>query len=140
MTDKPRIGIVVAQFNDSITSVMKEIAVGEAADNDMEVISVHEVPGSFEIPFAVQKLLAQNEVDGVVTLGAVIKGHTDHDVVIVTSITSKLLDLQAIYDKPVSLGIIGPGATHEQAVSRQKEYAQRAVQAVRDLILLGKKK
>ncbi|HLC62153.1 MAG TPA: 6,7-dimethyl-8-ribityllumazine synthase, partial [Candidatus Nanoarchaeia archaeon] len=90
--------------------------------------------GAFEIPFAVSKLLKDKNIDGVVTLGTVIKGGTDHDQVVAHSVARKLLDLSAKYEKPVALGISGPNITWEQARKRTKEYAERAVDTVIEVI------
>ncbi|MEM3142671.1 MAG: 6,7-dimethyl-8-ribityllumazine synthase [Zestosphaera sp.] len=90
---------------------------------------VVKVPGSFEIPLAVKELLKKNEVDAVVTLGAIIQGETKHDEVVAQQSSRKILDLSIEYGKPVTLGIIGPGATRMQALERVEDYARRAVEA-----------
>jgi len=119
---------VVAEFNYDITMLMKEKAVSHAEflGVDTEVVLV---PGTFETPLAVKKLLERDDIDAVAVLGAVIKGETDHDQVVAHQAARKLLDLSLEYNKPVSLGIIGPNATREQASERIDEYARRAVEA-----------
>tara|TARA_Y100000310_G_scaffold225886_1_gene227964 strand:- start:244 stop:684 length:441 start_codon:yes stop_codon:yes gene_type:complete len=124
-----KIGIVVSRFNEDITSVMKDKALEISKESDLEVVEVIEVPGAFEIPFAVQELLEKN-VDGVATLGAVIKGKTDHDEVIMNSIGKKLIDLSLKYKKPVTLGVIGPKATREQVEDRKVEYTKRSIESL----------
>ena len=119
---------MVAEFNYDITMLMKEKAVSHAEflGVDTEVVLV---PGTFETPLAVKKLLERDDIDAVAVLGAVIKGETDHDQVVAHQAARKLLDLSLEYNKPVSLGIIGPNATREQASERIDEYARRAVEA-----------
>ncbi len=87
------------------------------------------VPGVWEIPVAVRKLLAEKNIDAVVTLGAVIEGETEHDEIIMQHTTRKLMDLALEHGKPVALGISGPGMTRLQALDRVNEYARRAVES-----------
>jgi 6,7-dimethyl-8-ribityllumazine synthase len=87
------------------------------------------VPGVFEIPLAAKKLLGRQDIDAVVTLGAVIEGETQHDEVVMQHASRKLIDLSLEYGKPVALGISGPGMTRLQALERVNEFARRAVEA-----------
>ena len=114
-----RLGIVVSKwYYEEITSKMLEVAQSEAKDAGVEGIHVIEVPGSFDIPLAVLKLLQKEDVDGVITLGAVIQGSTKHDEVICNALTKTLMDLSLSFEIPVVLGINGPGMTKEQAIAR----------------------
>ncbi len=123
-----KIGIVVAEFNYDITMLMKEKAVSHAKFLGVDTV-VKLVPGTFEAPLMVKKLLEQGDVDAVAVIGAVIKGETDHDQVVANQVARKLMDLSLEYGKPVTLGVIGPNATREQATERIEEYARRAVEA-----------
>lgn len=127
---KEKIAIVVSQFNCEITSKMEEKALQHAKKLGAEVVKIVKVPGAFEIPFAVKKLLEEKNIDGVVTIGAIIKGGTNHDQVIAHAVAKKLLDLSIEYGKPVSLGISGPNMTWKKAEERIEEYATRAVDSV----------
>ena len=122
-----RIGIVVSQFNYEITGEMLKRAIERAKEVGAKVVSVIEVPGTYEIPLAAQGLLKDKNVDGVAALGTIIKGGTDHDVVIAHSVARCLLDLQIQHKKPVSLGISGPNITWQQSEKRIEEYALRSI-------------
>ncbi len=122
-----KLGLVVAEFNYDITRLMYEKAKEHAQFLGAEVVTVW-VPGTFETPLGA-KMLLEKGVDAVAVIGAVIKGETDHDQVVAHQAARKLLDLSLEYMKPVTLGIIGPGATREQAAERIEEYAKRAVEA-----------
>ncbi|MEL9969390.1 MAG: 6,7-dimethyl-8-ribityllumazine synthase [Metallosphaera sp.] len=124
-----RIGIVVSEFNYDITHLMLDKALSHAKFLNAEVKSVFKVPGTFEIPLAVKHLASRDDIDCVVTLGAVIKGETKHDEIIAGQVARLIADLSLEFNKPISLGIIGPGATHEQAMERIEEYATRAVES-----------
>ena len=127
---KEKIAIVVSKFNEEITMKMKKRAVERAKELKVDVVKIIEVPGAFEIPLAVKKLLEDEKIQGVVTIGTIIKGSTDHDTVIAQAIAYELLYLSCEYGKPVSLGISGPNITWEQSKKRIDEYAIRAVDSV----------
>jgi 6,7-dimethyl-8-ribityllumazine synthase len=94
-----------------------------------EVTNVVQVPGVFDMPLAVRKLLEKDTIDGVVTLGAVIEGETEHDDVVMGQASRKITDLAVEYGKPVGLGITGPGMNRLQAEKRI-ERAKTAVESV----------
>ncbi len=131
---KIKIGLVVAQFNSEITSVMQRAAEQHAREKSVQVISVIKVPGAYDIPIAVQRLLRQKDIHAVIALGAIIKGETDHDAVIAHSTAKTLQELSLQYNKPVTLGIAGPGMTWKQADARKEEYGRRAVDAAIALV------
>ena len=122
-----KIGIVVSQFNWELTGEMLKKSIERARDVGFKIVTTIEVPGTYEIPLAVQELLKDKNIDGVATLGTIIKGGTDHDVIIAHSVAKALLDLQIQYKKPVSLGISGPNITWQQSEKRIEEYAFRAI-------------
>lgn len=123
------IGIVASEFNYDITYSMVELAKEHAEFLGVKVTDVVKVPGSFDIPLAVDALLQKKEIGGVVTLGSVIEGETKHDEIVIQHASRKIADLALEYKKPVSLGISGPGLSRLEAHERI-EYAKRAVDAV----------
>ena len=124
-----RLGIVVSEFHYDITRMMLEKALDHAKFLGAEVTKVVKVPGVFDMPLFVKKLLERNDVDAVVCIGAVITGETKHDEIVAQHAARKMVDLAIQYNKPVALGVSGPGQTREQAVRRIEEYARRAVEA-----------
>src|SRR5690348_9728100 len=101
-----------------------------------EVSRMVHVPGVYDMPLALKKLLAQNEIDGAVLIGAVIKGETRHDELIAGTTAAAAVDLALEFNKPVGLGITGPGMDRIQALDRidNGKYAVESV--VRMLQLL----
>src|SRR3989338_10051117 len=124
-----RLGLVVSYFNREITSNMEKNAENAAKQLNAVIIKNFHVPGVFEIPFAANKLLKNKKIGAVAVLGAVIRGETYHDVVIVNAVAPKLIELSLKYNKPIGFGIIGPRVTWQQAEKRAAEYAKRAVEA-----------
>ena len=64
---------MVAEFNQKITSRMYDVALETAKKLNLDVIHTSNVPGIFDMPLVIDKLLQRSDVDAVVTLGAVIK-------------------------------------------------------------------
>jgi len=127
--EKIRIGAVVSEFNYDITMVMLERAKEHAYFLGAEVTQTVKVPGVFDMGLAIKKLLQRKDIDGVVALGAVIEGETEHDEIVIQHASRKIADLSIEFDKPVGLGISGPGMTRLQAEERI-ERAKSAVEAV----------
>jgi len=122
------IGIVVSEFNYDITSMMLERAKSHAEFLGANVVKVIQVPGVYDIPLAVKVLMKDNSVDGVVTLGCVIEGETEHDQIVIQNAARKITDLSLEFTKPATLGITGPGMTRLQAEDRI-ENAKNAMEA-----------
>jgi 6,7-dimethyl-8-ribityllumazine synthase len=129
MAGKKKLGIVCSEYNYDITQMMLERAKEHAKFLEVEVAKVVMVPGVYDIPLAVKTLLKDRNVDGVVTIGAVIEGETEHDQIVIGQAARKMTDLAVEYEKPVGLGISGPGMTRLQAEDRI-ERAKDAVESV----------
>jgi len=124
------IAIVTAEFNDEITSRMLAVAEEKAKELKVAIKYSCKVPGAYDMPIIVDALLSKKDVDGVVTLGTIIKGQTKHDEVISHSTAKSLTELSLKHKKPVSLGISGPGMQERHAYARIRPVSERAVEAV----------
>ena len=131
-----KIALVVSEFNRKITSKMEKNAEKVAVSLGAKVVKKIHVPGAFEMPFATKKLFKDKKIDAVVTLGVVIQGDTDHDLIIVNNVSKKLMDLSLQYNKPLGFGVIGPRVTWQQAEKRALEYSERAVKATLEMVKL----
>ncbi len=114
-----RIGIVVSRFNQFISERLLEGALDAlqrlgADDGD---ISVYRVPGSFEIPLVAKKLAKEKKVDGVVCLGALIRGDTPHFDFLSAEVTKGLAQVAMEEGMPVAFGILTVD-TIEQGIER----------------------
>lgn len=127
--DKIRIGAVVSEFNYDITMMMLERAKDHAEFLGAEIVKVIKVPGVFDVGLPVKMLLKDKNIDCVIALGAVIEGETEHDEIVIQHAARKLADLSIEFEKPVALGITGPGMTRLQAEDRI-DKAKEAVEAV----------
>lgn len=125
--DKVRIGVVVSEFNREITFPMLGNAKRQAKKMDAIITYVCYVPGSYDMPVIVQELLKKKDVDAAVTLGAVIKGETNHDEIVAENAARLIADLSVKHSKPVALGITGPNMSLKQAKDRSEIVPIRAV-------------
>jgi 6,7-dimethyl-8-ribityllumazine synthase len=125
-----KIAIVASDTYKDITGAMVEVAKTHIEFLGAKTTKVINVPGSFEIPLAVKKLLMNKEVDAVVTLGAVIEGDTDHDNIVAQNAARKVMDLSIEFVKPVGLGISGPKMTRMDAMRRIDKFGKGTVEAV----------
>ncbi len=125
-----KIAVVVSEFNQEVTSRMLSVAQDKAKTLKLKIIYTCKVPGAYDMPIIVDALLQKKNIDGVVTLGAIVKGQTKHDEIIAHSVANALTELSLKYKKPVSLGITGPGMQDRHAYARIRPVAERAVEAV----------
>jgi 6,7-dimethyl-8-ribityllumazine synthase len=131
-----KIALVVSDFNFDVTSIMAERARRHLEFLGAEVTRVVHVPGVFDMPLAVKKLLKHKNIDGVVMIGSVIKGDTNHDELIAAATAGAAVDLALEFDKPVGLGVTGPGMDRMQALDRidnAKNAAESVVRMIRTL-------
>lgn len=100
------IGIVVARWNSFITDKLLEGALDvlKGKGFDKEQVKVAYCPGAYEIPLTCQKMLSK--VDGVIALGAVIRGDTPHFKYVCDGVNRGVMDLNLSTGKPVSFGVL----------------------------------
>ena len=123
-----KIGFVVSEYHYDITQMMLQRAIEHAKFLGVQVGETMAVPGVFDMPLGVKKLMQDKEIDAIVTLGAVVEGDTAHDEVVAQHAARKITDLSLEFNKPVGLGISGPKMTRAQATSRIDSYAKRSVE------------
>ncbi|MHC1626503.1 MAG: 6,7-dimethyl-8-ribityllumazine synthase [Methanoculleaceae archaeon] len=123
-----KLGFVVSEFNRDITYMMEIEGREHAEFLGAEVAETLYVPGVYDMPLAIKKMLEAGRVDAVVTIGCVIEGATEHDEIVVQQASRKIMDLSLEYGKPVTLGVSGPGMTRLEAQQRT-DYARRAVES-----------
>ncbi|MBI4272450.1 6,7-dimethyl-8-ribityllumazine synthase [Candidatus Uhrbacteria bacterium] len=127
---KTRIALLATEFHPRIADQMIAEASKKIEELGGRLASIIRVPGAYEIPLVATHLLSEPLLDALVVLGYIEKGETLHGEVMGHVVHTALMDLQLKYDKPIGFGIIGPGATEEQALMRIKPVAERAVEAV----------
>jgi 6,7-dimethyl-8-ribityllumazine synthase len=126
----PRVAFLVAEFHRSLVDAMLSFATDEAKAQGMKVVHTVRVPGAYETPLVAKKLLGRRDVDALVVLGYIERGETLHGEVMGHVVHRVLVEASLAAEKPVGLGIIGPGATKKQAEARKKSSARSAVRAV----------
>lgn len=132
-----KIGFVVSEFNRDITYMMEVEGREHATFLGAEVTECVYVPGAYDMPLAIKRMLKRGKVDAVVTIGCVIEGATQHDEIVVQHAARKIIDLSLEFDKPVTLGISGPGMTRLEANERI-DYARRAVESAVKMVQRSK--
>lgn len=114
-----KIGIVLSRFNNLVTERLLTGAEDKLTrlGVDEENITVAYVPGSFELPRAVRSMGERGEVDGIIALGAVIRGETPHFEYVANESAKGLANLNLKMEVPVAFGVI-TADTLDQAIDR----------------------
>lgn len=103
-----KIGIVVADFNSIVTNALLMGVVQKLKENFVtsdQILVVH-VPGAMELARVVQKLSKSGLVDGIIALGAVIRGETNHYDYVCKETASGLSQVSLQGDVPVMFGVL----------------------------------
>ena len=125
-----KIAIVCGSFHRTEVEKMLEWASDEASKHELTIDEVVWVPGAMEVPLAIDRLLARDDIEGAACLGIIEKGQTQHGLAMGQAVIKSIIDLQLAWDKPVGLGIIGPGAEPEHIGPRLEPHARAAVAAI----------
>lgn len=136
-----RLAIVASRFNAFIVDRLVIGAMQTLRKHDIAVDTdaTLYVPGAFELPLAVQSLAEKDEFDGIIALGAVIRGETAHFDYVCSECASGLMQVALKYDLPVGFGVLTVD-NEEQALARAGDTDDNkgveAAQAVLEMIAL----
>ncbi len=114
-----KIAAVVSRFNDFITNKLVEGAVDTFLrhDGDENNITIYKIPGAFEIPLTCQKIAVTQKYDGIIALGAVIRGSTPHFDYVSNEVAKGIAQVSMKYEIPVAFGVLTTDNI-EQAIER----------------------
>ena len=103
-----KIGIVVSRYNQFITDKLLDGALDgfKSHGGDEANVTVIRVPGAFEIPLIAEKMAATDKYDGLVCLGAVIRGDTPHFDYVCDAVTRGIGDAVRAYKIPIGFGVL----------------------------------
>jgi len=127
-----RLGLVIGQYDKhgEVLSAMEQSAREAAAEADAEIVETLDVPGAYDTPLAADRLARREDIDAVAVLGVIIAGDTDHDQIIGHAAAQALTDVSLDRDTPVTLGIIGPGMSQDEAAARSQKGGEAVTSAI----------
>lgn len=131
---KKRIAIIAATFHRKQVETMLDGAREVALEEGLTVVREILVPGTYEIPLALKRILGLRSVDGAVVLGIIEQGETKHGLVMGIVVHNAIIQLELETGKPVGKGILGPEILPPKIEERLKPYAKNAVLAVKALL------
>ncbi len=114
-----KIGIVVSEWNETITLNLLKGAKEALLDNGVQEENIHVrfVPGAFELPLGCQYFCEFTDVDGVVAIGTVIQGETKHFDFVCDGATQGIKDVNLKYNTPVAFCLLTDN-TMQQSIDR----------------------
>ncbi|ASM39333.1 6,7-dimethyl-8-ribityllumazine synthase [Campylobacter sp. RM12327] len=114
-----KIAIINSRFNHIVTDRLVEGAKDAFLRHggNEENLSLILVPGAFEIPMVLDRLLKSGKFDGICCVGAVIRGSTPHFDYVSAETTKGIANITLKYSKPVTFGVLTTD-TIEQAIER----------------------
>ncbi|WP_187939257.1 6,7-dimethyl-8-ribityllumazine synthase [Helicobacter pylori] len=133
-----KIAILTSRFNHIITDRLKEGAMDcfKRHGGDENLLDLVLVPGAYELPFILERLLGSGKYDGVCVLGAIIRGGTPHFDYVSAEATKGIASTMLKYSMPVSFGVLTTDNI-EQAIERAGSKAgNKGFEAMSTLIEL----
>ena len=128
------IAIVCGSFHKNEIERMLAWAQDEASRHGLEIAEVVWVPGAMEVPLALDRLLGLEGIAGAACLGVIEKGQTQHGLAMGQAVIKSVIELQLVHEKPVGLGIIGPGAEPQHIEPRLEPHARAAIAAIASML------
>lgn len=130
--------IVASQYNSDLVDQLVASTQEELRElSPNATISVHRVPGAFEIPIMVQEVALAGGNDAIIALGVIIEGETAHGDLVARSVTHALMDISLRFRTPV---------VHEVLLVKNQEQAEartsgaeknRGIEAARAAVAVG---
>ena len=134
---KLKIAIAVSRYNSDITGGLLKGALGalKEAKVKKDNIDIVYTPGSFEIPLACKRFADTRKYDGIIALGSIVRGETDHDFFLATAVTDALMNIGLTHAIPVGLGVLTTNTLEEARIRSRGKHntGRRAAQAVLEM-------
>ena len=128
------IAIICGSFHKTEIERMLDMARDQAQKENLTITDVIWVPGAMEVPLALSRVINNPEIHGAACLGIIEKGRTQHGLAMGQAVLSSIIDLQLESDKPIGLGIIGPGAEPQHIEPRLEPHARAAISAISSML------
>ena len=129
-----KIAVICGSFHQKEVERMLSWAKQEAEKYFLELMEPVWVPGAMEVPLALERNCKSSNVDGAICLGIIEKGQTQHGLAMGQAVIKSIIEIQIRHNKPIGLGIIGPGAEPEHIEPRLEPHARAAVSAVAKML------
>ena len=128
------IAIICGSFHKTEIERMLDMARDQADKENLTIVEVIWVPGAMEVPLALSRVINNPEIHGAACLGIIEKGSTQHGLAMGQAVLSSIIDLQLETNKPIGLGIIGPGAEPQHIEPRLEPHARAAISAISSML------
>lgn len=137
-----KITLVVAQWNKEITDGLKEGAINTLIELGVynRDISIVEVPGSFELPFAANQVIKNKKADAIICIGSVIRGETSHFDFVCQGTTYGIQKLNVTQDVPVVFCVLTDNNITQSKDRSGGKHGNKGVEAAATAIQMIKVK
>ena len=133
MADPPRIALCVARFYEELAARLEQGARARLAEAGVAEAEAFSVPGAFELPVVAKFCAESGRFDGIVCLGAVIRGETDHYDYVCAEAARGIQEVGLVTGVPCGFGVLTVD-TYEQALARtgtgKRDSGAHAAEAV----------
>ncbi|MBJ63796.1 MAG: 6,7-dimethyl-8-ribityllumazine synthase [Euryarchaeota archaeon] len=128
------IAIICGSYHKEQIERMLSLAKDQAEIEGLNVADVIWVPGAMEVPLALARVINKENLIGAACLGIIEKGKTQHGLAMGQAVLKSIIELQISSNKPIGLGIIGPGAEPEHIEPRLEPHARASISAISSML------
>jgi len=127
--------IVASQFNQTyVKGLVDHFTTELRALSPTATVTLHQVPGAFEIPVVVREIASQKRDDAVIAVGVILKGETDHAENLSRSVTDALQRIAVTHAVPVINVVLSFGTEAQARVRCLEDEINRGTEAARAAI------
>ena len=126
-----KVGIVVSEWNKNITKNLLEGSIETLNNVGLKNanISVHWVPGAFELALGCQIMCEKNLYDGIIAIGVVIQGETKHFDFVCQGATKGIMDVMLKYNTPISFCVLTDNNIQQSIDRSGGKHGNKGVEA-----------
>jgi 6,7-dimethyl-8-ribityllumazine synthase len=131
-----KIGIVRSLWNTNITDILLSSCVNQLKSKGVKSsnLIVKDVPGSMELVHAANIILSNHDIDGVIALGCIVKGETDHDKYISNAVANGLVNVSIKYNKPVIFGVLTTNSINQALDRCGGKHGNKGIESANTLL------
>jgi len=140
-----RFAIISARFYPDLADWLEDGALRALSDCGVErdAVSIHHVPGCFELPLAALRLIESERFDGLVALGAVVRGETPHFDYVAGECARGIMSVQLSTGVPIGFGVLTTNTlaqAQERADPKRGDKGYQAAVAAATLLTIPPEK
>ena len=135
-----RVGLIKSSWNKQITDLLYNSSFNFLIESGIKEKNIfyQDVPGSMELVHMSNYMISKYSLDGVIALGCIIKGETDHDIYISNAVANGLINVSIKHEKPVIFGVLTTNNLNQALERCGGKHGDKGLEAAQSLLQIIK--